>query len=246
MSGVGLPIKQIARIAIISTIAAIGAVIYFEERSAIQGGFGSSSQRAAATNAGFDNSAAWKAKLEADAKEAERKHREEIEIEMKRRRSANVEAIRIFAKAPISTNVKFDTPERANAMRDIWRDLEGAIHQIMIDAPSNEELRLIESARAKLRSMKTTVYPLLRKGFEKFAGEMLWVEDYKIFVSGNRSEQVLLVHHGFVLNRNIKKGVETLSNTLGDFRFQRACFSSSQSTYAERTCYSLNNPSDEK
>ena len=219
---------------------------------AVQLGFDGIADMEKAEAAGIKDPVAWRGKVAADAAEARRKAEEQavraakLAEEVKiaaaaKRRNAQLEALTIFVKAPMNTDVNLTTLAEHGALLSIWRDFDVILGEF--SPQSKDEARVLDQASAKLTTMKAKVYPRLRKSFEKVAGQELWVNDAKVQVSGPRNENVLFVQHGFVLNRNIQESMNAAQDMLERLGFKKACFASSTSEYAERWCYQLGSKS---
>lgn len=237
------------RIAVVAVavLAAMALKAWQESRAvqrgelAVQRGFEDIVEMEKADAAGIKDPVAWREKVAADAAEVTRQAEEEKIAAAAKRRVAQLQALTLFVKAPMNTDLDLTTLGEQAALLSIWRDFDlilGDFHP-----QSKDEGKVVDQARANLATMKAKVYPRLRKGFEKAAGQELWVNDAKIQVSGPRNENVLFVQHSFVLNRNIQESMNAAQDMLEKLGFKKACFASSTSEYAERWCYQLGSKS---
>ena len=251
----GVPgyLKRLTIMSLFAAFVAVVGALWSEDWRAKRAGFSSGADKAAAEKSGISDPGVWKARLEADRQERDRlaleeitRNKERVEAEKATKRAMQISVLKTLAATPVKTDVKIDTIGAAKAAIGLWQDFENAARSIETDNPNVAERKIIEGARAKTKALKSATFPRIRKAFENFAGAKLWIDDYKISVSGNRSDVIYLIHHGFALNRNVQAANEAIYPTLNEFRFKRACYSYAKSTYANSVCYPVSTIADDQ
>jgi hypothetical protein len=222
---------------------------YFEHRRAQSLGFADAAERSAAEKNGFVDGDQWRkektAAEEAGKREAEEKTKREEAAAREaaaKQRAARIEAVRAVAQSKPSGVVKITSIGEARAAIDIWNGLTNLTSGVLNDNPTDAEIKLVDAARAKTRALKQSTFPRIRKAFERFAADKMWLDDYVVSVSGPRSQHITFKHQSFVLNRNVQAAHDAISWTLIDFRFKKVCFTSA----SVGECYEITSLKDDE
>lgn len=97
--------------------------------------------------------------------------------------------------------------------------------------------------QTKVRKLKATEYPKMRRDFGKVFDEMMWEYDIDVFVKGSNNSIIEVVGSLFAANKNIKFVHEKMQERLVELKFKRAQYKWSKYD-DEYTYYTLSPSTD--
>lgn len=102
----------------------------------------------------------------------------------------------------------------------------------------NIRKELIEVAR----NYQVKQYPIERKEWLDTMGDLLWEQDYEVYISGPANNTATFIHWSYVNNANKKKDYESSRDIFYKLRFDKVNFKWTE--YGEYTQYTLESKAD--
>jgi len=150
---------------------------------------------------------------------------DEIRIEREQKQAVDT-ALSNFLKANAETKLNFYDENSVNEIRKEILFYQLFAIQIGKGLKIKTLYKKAEKARLKLSKIQKRRLPILRKQWVAHLDEDAWINDGNFYCRGNGNTILLAVHHGFVLNRNMRDAMKAIEPLAIDLNFKRLEFKS--------------------
>jgi hypothetical protein len=230
----------------VTALGAAGIGLYVDDQEAKKEGFTDIFEKHLAQKQGFKDKFEWQEHLATEQRrlaneraEAEKKLAAIEEEKNQKKRADLFKAVSLALSTPMEHDRAYNNLKQAYGAINDFKLADQIVVSAREAKPSNDERKSIDRLEKKIKDGRRFSFPLLRAFFERYAAQELWSNDFKVRVSGQRKENIQFIHHSFALNKNKQTAHEQAAQALRDFNFRKACYSWSESLFAEQTCYAV-------